>query len=73
MGAGRGGALLSAGILAILFAFYYRPLCFDIPEFSMTCIGSWLPVMIPLIVLGGAAIAPGAYMLLRARVPLREG
>ncbi|MFQ5909918.1 MAG: hypothetical protein ACE5IJ_04260 [Thermoplasmata archaeon] len=40
MAAGRGAALLLVGIFAITVAFYYRPLCFDIPEFSQTCIGS---------------------------------
>lgn len=67
MAAVRGASLLSVGVVAVLIAFVYRPLCFDIPEFSMTCIGPWLPVMIPLIVLGGAAIAFGAHSLLKGR------
>ena len=56
---------MSLGALAILVAFFYMPRCFDIPQFSMLCLGPWLPVMIPLIVLGGVAIAFGARFLLK--------
>ncbi len=44
------------------------PLCMtSLPEFSMTCIGPWLPVMVTLIVLGDGAIAFGAHSLLKDR------
>jgi hypothetical protein len=69
MSAGGGAALLSASIVAIWVAFAYRPMCFDIPEFSIWCIGPWLPVMVTLIVLGGGAIAFGAHSLLKDRAP----
>ncbi len=66
MAAGRGPALLPLGILAVLIAFLYMPRCADIPQFSIWCLEPWLPVMIPLIVLGGTAIAFGVRFLLKA-------
>ncbi len=66
MAAGRGAALLPAGILAILFAFALMPRCSHMSPFAMLCLSPWLPVMVTLIVLGGGAIAFGAHSLLKA-------
>lgn len=73
MAAVRGAALLLAGILAIQIAFWQMPLCADTPQWSIQCLNPWLPVMVTLIVLGGAGIAFGVHSLLRARAPLTEG
>ena len=65
MAQGRGAVLLSLGILLTSIAFIYMPRCADIPQFSMLCLGRWLPVMVPLIVWGGASIAFGTLLLLK--------
>ena len=73
MAAGRGAALLSLGVAAIIVAFLYMPRCADIPQFSTLCLAPWLPVMVTLSVLGGAGIAFGVHSLVRGRAPLTEG
>ena len=40
--------LVSAGVLMLVLVIVFTPGCFDIPFFSVECLGPYLPIAIPL-------------------------
>lgn len=58
-----GWVLILLGLFALLASFLLRPMCLDIPEYSPQCVAVWLPFTIPMVILGGAGVILGVYLL----------
>ena len=66
-----GIALILVGAFVLILVPLLAPICFDIPSFSVECVGPYLPVAIPLAGLGIATIVLGLRLV--RRDPSRDG